>query len=252
MEKPELVIGYLMNGGAFIQSIKVPKLLDWIKYLEPEELIAFFQDLLELIIQIPSGKEDVESLEEFLAYWRELALEPDRALGETHIDPEEAEIAAKAADILFKSLADSISAAMSTGELGIFRNYDAEEHELTSPWIDIVHEQPGRALTTHSTHMEPEPVVDITEEQQDEYLALSIVQIPFSARIHNCFERENIETVRDLVRKTDVDLLMYKNFGPGSLYKVKERLANMGLSLGMDLDDEDYEEDEDIYEEDIE
>ena len=252
MEKPELVIGYLMNGGAFIQSIKVPKLLDWIKYLEPEELIAFFQDLLELVIQIPARKEDVESLEEFLTYWRELALEGDSAFGETHTDPEEAEIAAKAADILFKSLADSISAAMSTGELGIFRNYD-EEHELTSPWIDIVDEQPRPALTTYGTHIEPEPVIiDITEEQRDEYLALSIFEIPFSARIRNCLERENIKTVRDLVRKTDVDLLMYKNFGPGSLYKVKERLANMGLSLGMDLDNADYEEDEDIYEEDTE
>ena len=250
MEKPELVIGYLMNGGAFIQSIKVPKLLDWIKHLEPEELIAFFQDLLELVIQISSGKEDVESLEEFLVYWRELALEADSAFGEMHTDPEEAEIATKAADILFKSLADSISAAMSTGELGIFRNYD-EEHELTSPWIDIVDEQPKPALTTYGTHMEPEPV-DVTEEQRDEYLALSIFEIPFSARIHNCLERENIETVRDLVRKTDVDLLMYKNFGPGSLYEVKERLAPMGLYLGMDLDDEDYEEDEDIYEEDTE
>ena len=141
---------------------------------------------------------------------------------------------------------------MSTGELGIFRNYDDEEHELTSPWIDIVDEQPGPALTTHGTHIEPEPVVDITEEQRDEYLALSIFEIPFSGRIHNCLERENIETVRDLVGKTDVDLLMYKNFGPGSLYEVKERLAYMGLSLGMDLDDEDYEEDEDIYEEDTE
>ena len=57
-----------MNGGAFIQSIKVPKLLDWIKHLEPPELIAFFQDLLKLILQITSGREDVETLEEFLGY----------------------------------------------------------------------------------------------------------------------------------------------------------------------------------------
>ena len=50
-----------------------------------------------MVIQIPRGKEDVKALEEFLAYWRELALEADSALGETHTDPEEAEIAAKAA-----------------------------------------------------------------------------------------------------------------------------------------------------------
>lgn len=241
MKKPEFVIGYLMDGGAFIQSIKVPKLLDWFKHLEPEELIAFFQDLLELVLQISSGKEKVETLEEFLAYWREIALEAEGTFEETHIDPEDAEIAAEAVNILWKSLADSIGAAMSTGELGIFRDYDEAERELTSPWIDIVDEQPGRALTTRGTQMEPEPVVDITEEQRDAYLALSIVEIPFSNRIHNCFERANIETVRDLVRKTDIDLLKYKGFGPGSLYEVKEKLAGMGLWLGMDSDDEDME-----------
>ena len=239
MKKPEFVIGYLMNGGAFIQSIKVPKLLDWIKHLDPEELIAFFQDLLELVVQISKGKENIETLEEFLAYWRELALEADSALWETPIDPEEAEIAAKAADILWKSLADSIGAAMSTGELGIFKNYDNTERELTSPWVDVVDEQPEPDLTTHGMHMEPEPMVDVTEEQRDAYLALSILEIPFSVRIHNCLEKDNIETVRDLVRKTDADLLMYKGFGPGSLHEVKKRLAYMGLALGMDLDDGD-------------
>lgn len=251
MKKPELVIGYLMNGGAFIQSIKVPKLLDWIKHLEPEELIAFFQDLLELVIQLLSGKQDIEALEEFLVYWRELALEAESAFDETHTDPEEAEIAAKAADILWKSLADSLSAAMSTGELGIFRNYDDEEHELTSPWIDIVDEQPGPALTTHGIYMDPEPV-DITEAQRDAYLALSILEIPFSVRIHNCLESRNIKTVRDLVGKTENELLLYKGLGQGSMREIKEKLAVKGLWLGMDLDDEDYEEDEDIYEEDTE
>ena len=243
MKKPEFVIGYLMNGGAFIQSIKVPKLLDWIKHLEPEELIAFFQDLLELVIQISRGKENIEALAEFLAYWHELALEADSPFWETSIDPEEAEIVEKTADIIWKSLAASISAAMSAGDLGIFKTYDDEEHELTSPWINIVDEQPGPALTTYGTHMEPEPIADITEEQRDEYLALSIFDIPFSVRIHNCLEKKNIETIRDLVRKTDVDLLMYKGFGPGSLHEVEERLAFMGLTLGMDLDDGDYEED---------
>ena len=228
-----------MNGGAFIQSIKVPELLDWIKHLEPEELIAFFQDLLELVIQIPRGKENIETLEEFLAYWRELALEADSAFSETPIDPEEAETAAKAVDILWKSLADSIGAAMSTGEFGTFKSYDNTEGELTSPWINVVDEQSGSDLTTRGIHIEPEPMGDVTEEQREAYLALSIFKIPFSVRIHNCLEAKNIETVRDLVRKTDMDLLMYKGFGPGSLHEVKERLAYMGLALGMDLDDRD-------------
>ena len=251
MEKPELVIGYLMNGGAFIQSIKVPRLLDWIKHLEPEELIAFFQDLLELILQVTSGKENVETFEEFLDYWRELASEAEGAFEEAHLDPEDAEIAAKAVDILWKSLADSIGAAMSTGELGIFRNYDEAERDLTSSLIDIVDTQPGRALTTHGIYTDPEPV-DITEAQRDAYLALSIFEIPFSVRIHNCLKSRNIETLRDLVSKTEKELLLYKGLGRGSMREIKEKLAVKGLWLGMDLDDEDYEEDEDIYEEGME
>lgn len=245
MEKPELVIGYLMNGGAFIQSIKVPKLLDWIKHLEPEELIAFFQDLLELILQITSGKESVAALEEFLDYWRELASEAEGAFEEAHLDPEDAEIAAKAVDILWKSLADSIGAAMSTGELGIFRNYDEAERDLTSPLIDIVDVQPGRALATHGIYTDPEPV-DITEAERDAYLALSIFEMPFSVRIRNCLKSRNIETLRALVSKTEKELLLYKGLGQGSMREIKEKLAVKGLWLGMDLDDEDYEEDEDI------
>jgi DNA-directed RNA polymerase subunit alpha len=42
--------------------------------------------------------------------------------------------------------------------------------------------------------------------------------------------------VRDLVKKTDQDLLKVRSFGKTSLREVKRRLADMGLSLGMDLD----------------
>ena len=136
---------------------------------------------------------------------------------------------------------------MSTGELGIFGNYDDEEHELTSPLIDIVDAQPGPALTTYGTHMEPEPeVIDVTEQERDHYLAQHILTLGLSTRAHNCLERENIETLRELAIKTERDLLEYTDFGKVSLLDVKKRLAARGLYLGMDLDDEDYEEDEDI------
>ena len=173
------------------------------------------------------------------------------AFEETHADSEDTEIAAKAVEILWKSLADSIGAAMSSGELGIFRNYDEAERDLTSPLIDIVGEQPGRALMAHGIYMDPEPV-DITEAQRDAYLALSIFEIPLSVRIHNCLKSRNIETVRDLVGKTEEELFLYKGLGQGSMREIKEKLATIGLWLGMDLNDEDYEEDEDIYEEDTE
>ena len=55
-------------------------ILDWHKWLEPEELVEFFEELLKLVTQISEGKEDAETLAVFLADWRETALinsEPD-------------------------------------------------------------------------------------------------------------------------------------------------------------------------------
>ena len=49
-------------------------------------------------------------------------------------------------------------------------------------------------------------------------------------------ESAKIAAVRDLVKKTDADLLKVRSFGKTSLREVKRRLADMGLSLGMDLD----------------
>ena len=55
-------------------------LLDWHKWLEPEELVEFFEELLKLVTQISEGTEDAETLAFFFADWRETALinsEPD-------------------------------------------------------------------------------------------------------------------------------------------------------------------------------
>src|ERR1035438_8343385 len=57
-----------------------------------------------------------------------------------------------------------------------------------------------------------------------------------SVRANNCLESAKIATVRDLVKKTDSDLLKVRSFGKTSLREVKRKLADLGLSLGMDLD----------------
>jgi len=47
----------------------------------------------------------------------------------------------------------------------------------------------------------------------------------------------DIKTIRDLVGKTDAEMLKYRNFGRKSLNEIKEVLTGMGLSLGMDISD---------------
>ncbi|HWP40059.1 MAG TPA: DNA-directed RNA polymerase subunit alpha [Tepidisphaeraceae bacterium] len=70
----------------------------------------------------------------------------------------------------------------------------------------------------------------------EQKLNMSIQELDLSVRANNCLESAKIQTVRDLVKKTDADLLKVRSFGKTSLREVKRRLADLGLSLGMDLD----------------
>lgn len=74
-----------------------------------------------------------------------------------------------------------------------------------------------------------------------ELLKRNVNELELSVRAVNCLEMADIKTIRDLVVKTDAEMLKYRNFGRKSLNEIKEVLTNMGLSLGMDV--EDIEED---------
>jgi len=66
-------------------------------------------------------------------------------------------------------------------------------------------------------------------------LNMSIQELDLSVRANNCLESAKIQSVRDLVQKADSDLLKVRSFGKTSLREVKRKLADMGLSLAMDL-----------------
>ena len=61
----------------------------------------------------------------------------------------------------------------------------------------------------------------------------TIAELKLSVRASNCLESEGINTVRELVRLTEDQLLELRNFGDTTLAEVRERLAEMGLHLGM-------------------
>jgi DNA-directed RNA polymerase subunit alpha len=64
-------------------------------------------------------------------------------------------------------------------------------------------------------------------------LNMSLAELKLSVRAMNCLETENINTVRDLVQKTEDQLLEVRNFGDTTLTEVKEKLNELGLYLGM-------------------
>jgi DNA-directed RNA polymerase subunit alpha len=66
-------------------------------------------------------------------------------------------------------------------------------------------------------------------------LGMSLAELDLSVRATNCLESENITTVRDLVSRTESQLLDVRNFGETTLEEVKQKLADQGLRLGMRL-----------------
>ena len=105
-----------------------------------------------------------------------------------------------------------------------------------NPFVEYF--QPGEEVGAEEAAAE-EVVAAGAEEYVSELerkLAMPIAQLELSVRASNCLESENIMTVGQLVRLTEDELLSIRSFGKTSLREVKRKLADLGLSLGMDLE----------------
>ena len=74
-------------------------------------------------------------------------------------------------------------------------------------------------------------VVETTEKTQDKVLELTIEELDLSVRSFNCLKRANINTVEDLISKTEDEMMKVRNLGRKSLEEVINKLAMMGLHL---------------------
>ncbi|MFW6161168.1 MAG: DNA-directed RNA polymerase subunit alpha [Planctomycetota bacterium] len=83
----------------------------------------------------------------------------------------------------------------------------------------------------------PRPATRQISDELESKLNMTVEELDLSVRAQNCLESENIQTVRDLIGKTETELLAVRNLGKTSLSDIKEKLANLGLTLGMSLDD---------------
>jgi DNA-directed RNA polymerase subunit alpha len=75
------------------------------------------------------------------------------------------------------------------------------------------------------------------DDKRNKLLRTPINDFELSVRSRNCLAKMNIKTLGDLVKKTEAELLSYKNFGETSLTEIKEILKNKGLRLGMTADE---------------
>jgi DNA-directed RNA polymerase subunit alpha len=84
--------------------------------------------------------------------------------------------------------------------------------------------------------LQQDATADTPRAALNENLDKSVEELELSVRSYNCLKNANIRTIRELVQKTEGEMLKTKNFGRKSLNEIKEILTAMGLSLGMRLD----------------
>ncbi len=73
---------------------------------------------------------------------------------------------------------------------------------------------------------------------RNDLLDRSVDELELSVRSYNCLKNADIRTIRDLIHRSERDMLHTKNFGKKSLTEIKDMLHGMGLDFGMDFDEQ--------------
>ena len=103
--------------------------------------------------------------------------------------------------------------------LQLFINFDEHEDGFST------------AIEAPASPSEASSIVSLADR-----LRRSVSELELSVRSINCLQNANIETIGELVQKTEQEMLQTKNFGRKSLNEIKAILENLGLYLGMNLD----------------
>lgn len=100
----------------------------------------------------------------------------------------------------------------------------------------IIKEHMDVFINFDESRIKDEPEEEIEEEPLNENLYRSVSELELSVRSINCLQNAKIETIGDLVQKSEQAMLKTKNFGRKSLNEIKVILTEMGLSLGTELE----------------
>ena len=100
----------------------------------------------------------------------------------------------------------------------------------------IIKEHMDVFINFDESRIKDEPEEEIEDEPLNENLYRSVSELELSVRSINCLQNAKIETIGDLVQKSEQAMLKTKNFGRKSLNEIKVILTDMGLSLGTTLE----------------
>jgi len=140
-----------------------------------------------------------------------------------------------------------VNFSVEAARLGQMTDYDKLTLEVWTNGAVSPQDSIGYAAKLLKDHMAifinfeelPESTEEPSERAMDkmgEQLNRSVEELELSVRSYNCLKNANIQTIGELVQKTEAEMLRTKNFGRKSLNEIKEILGTIGLSLGMKID----------------
>jgi DNA-directed RNA polymerase subunit alpha len=140
-----------------------------------------------------------------------------------------------------------VNFTVEAARLGQMTDYDKLTLEVWTNGAISPQDSIGQAAKLLKDHMaifinfeevpeQPEEAPERSLDKLSEQLNRSVEELELSVRSYNCLKNANIQTIGELVQKTEAEMLRTKNFGRKSLNEIKEILGGMGLSLGMKLD----------------
>jgi DNA-directed RNA polymerase subunit alpha len=141
-----------------------------------------------------------------------------------------------------------VNYAVDAARLGQMTDYDKLTLDVSTNGAIAPADAVGLAAKLLKDHMNifinfeeaPEAEEIYTEKPvsvRNENLDRSVEELELSVRSYNCLKNANISTIRELVQKSEQEMLKTKNFGRKSLNEIKEILSTMGLTLGMRFDE---------------
>ncbi len=140
-----------------------------------------------------------------------------------------------------------VNFSVEAARLGQMTDYDKLTIEVWTNGAISPQDSVGQAAKLLKDHMTifinfeelpeaPEEPMERGVGQMNEVLNRSVEELELSVRSYNCLKNANIQTIGDLVQKTEAEMLRTKNFGRKSLNEIKEILGGLGLQFGMKID----------------
>ncbi len=122
-------------------------------------------------------------------------------------------------------------------QLEIWTNGAVAPQDAISHAAEVIRDQMSIFINFEEESVAVDTQLESQADQFAEHLNRSVEELELSVRSYNCLKNANIQTIGDLVVRSESDMLKTKNFGRKSLNEIKDILVSMGLGLGMRFDE---------------